>query len=159
MKINCRKAIHSLFVTVIVIFSFLSLKAQTDKRDAAVIAYAKRSSVSRLDSKLPPKRFGDWFQQIVGRTTKINWEVNDCGEQSGNPAVDKGRDFSMCVEAIAEKPNGIKILVSLSIGTFKRGIIAGKPDIRDVSVGKDDKWYEVRYLRDLPSKLKEIESK
>jgi hypothetical protein len=159
MKTNYWKTNNALFVTVIVIFSFLPSKAQNDKRDAAAIAYAKRFSVSRLDSKLPPKRFGDWFQQIVGRATKINWEVNDCGEQSGNPAADKGRDFPMCVEAIAEKSNGIKINVSLVVGTFKRGIIPGKPQIGYAGVGKDDKWYEVAYLRDLPSKLKEIGSK
>jgi hypothetical protein len=159
MKINYWKTINALFLTVIVMFTFLPSKAQNDKRDAAAIAYAKRFSAFRLDSKLPPRRFGEWFRQIVGRTTKINWEVNDCGEQSGNPAADKGRDFPMCVEAIAEKSNGIKINVSLVVGTFKRGIIPGKPQIWYAGIGKNDKWYEVTYLRDLSSKLKEIESK
>jgi hypothetical protein len=56
----------------------------------------------------------------------MKWEVNDCGEQTGNPALDRGRDFPMCVEVhiklIAERT----LSLSISVGTFQKGV-TGSP--------------------------------
>src|SRR5438309_11974924 len=79
-----------------------------------IIAYAKRINVCRLDPRLPRQRFDRWFKEIVGPSAKIEWEVNDCGEQTGSPA-DKGRDFPFCAQAEATLPDGRKAGVMSSV--------------------------------------------
>jgi hypothetical protein len=74
-------------------------QAATQARDAEAIAAAKNASVQRIDPSLPDKPLEKWLREIVGHQARITWEVNDCGEQTGNPEDDKGRDFPMCIEA------------------------------------------------------------
>lgn len=101
--------------------SISSSQADTQARDARAIAMAKNISVHRLDPSLPDKTLARWLQDVVGPKANIVWEVNDCGEQSGNPESDKGRDFPICVEAQAALQQKSKLFVSVSVGTFKTG--------------------------------------
>ena len=100
-------------------------QAGTQARDARAIAAAKAASVHRLERALPDKPFAKWLRGVVGPQVQISWEVNDCGEQTGNPEVDKGRDFPMCVEAQAGLRGKRTLSISLSVGTFKTGVKAG----------------------------------
>jgi hypothetical protein len=53
----------------------------------------------------------------------IRWEINDCGEQTGNPGVDQERDFLMCVAADMELRDRRPVTVLVSVGTFKSGSV------------------------------------
>jgi hypothetical protein len=97
----------------------------TQPRDAEAIAAAKRASVNRIDPSLPDKPLEKWLREVVGRQPRITWEVNDCGEQTGNPELDKGRDFPMCVEAQVRVKQKTTLHVSVSVGTFKTGVRPG----------------------------------
>jgi hypothetical protein len=146
--------IRGVFITPLLITCLLSIAtvsfAQQKVSDAAAIAYTKHYLVSRIERDLPRVPFGVWFRALVGATTPITWEVNDCGEQSGTPA-DRGRDFPMCVEADAKQTPAFHISVSIMVGTFGRGII-GKPMVRGIFAGGTDgigtEQKDLRSLRD-----------
>ena len=116
-----------------------------------MIAYAKRINVCRLDPRLPRQRFDRWFKEIVGPSAKIEWEVNDCGEQTGSPA-DKGRDFPFCAQAEATLPDGRKAVVRISVGTFKRGL-SGEPKLFDAFIEREGQFYTIKQLGDLSERL------
>ena len=83
---------------------------------------------------------------------KIKYEVNDCGEQTGTSA-DKGRDFPMCVEAMADSLD-VHISVVLGVGTFKRGILGTKADMRGVGFSIEGEGnFDAKKLSDLSASL------
>ncbi len=90
--------------------------------------------VSQIEKGMPQQAFAVWFQKLVGSKTPITWEMNDCGEQTGTPE-DRGKDFSMCVEATAKTSADFYISVNIQYGTFKRGITGGKPVVRYIYCG------------------------
>ena len=97
----------------------------TQARDPRAIAAAKAASVHQLDRSMSDTPFAKWLRGVVGPQARITWEVNDCGEQTGNPEVDRGRDFPICVEAQAGLESKRTLSISLSVGTFKTGVKAG----------------------------------
>ncbi len=114
-----------------VILFALALNSQPgalQARDAKAIEIAKNTNVRQIEASLPSQAFAPWLRGVVGTQSEIQWEVNDCGEQTGNPALDKGRDFPMCAEAQVVLGAKRKLIVSLSVGTFgtfKDGAKAG----------------------------------
>lgn len=122
------------------------------------MARVKKVPAKQLDDALPVVRFAAWLRTTVGAEAKIEWEVNDCGEQTGDPAVDKGRDFPACVEAIATLADGRRVHVQVIVGTFAKGFV-GKPQVRSVSIARGDDFSEVERLSALPAALEHRTSK
>ena len=115
-----------MFASVIALAWALSgLQVGLPARDAQAIAAAKNTSVHRMEASLPDTAFAAWLRSLVGPRAAIKWEVNDCGEQTGNPSADKGRDFPMCAEAQVALGGKRTLSVSLSVGTLKTGVKAG----------------------------------
>ena len=114
----------SAFVIVLVL-TLNSQQTGTQARDAEAIAKAKDIIVRQIEPSLPDKAFSVWLQGLVGAQADIRWEVNDCGEQTGNPLLDKGRDFPMCAEAQVALGGKRKLHIILSVGTFKTGVQTG----------------------------------
>ncbi len=148
---------------VFALLIFLGAVAQTPNQqqsqspnsleDEKTIAVARQVPVSELDPKLPKQAFGVWLEKLVA-PAKVEWEVNDCGEQSGTPA-DQGRDFPMCVEANAELSSGAKVTVSVAVGTVNKGI-SGKPGVFFILLdepGSEEK--DVVHLSDLAARLQD----
>lgn len=168
MKFRTGNIIRLLFAAIIISALFVCAQAQTKKRKqkrrnwethrTEVIDYAKKYPVSKLEINMPQVSFEKWFRQTVGETKKIDWEINDCGEQTGT-SEDRGRDFPMCVEASAVKAESVYIRISIQFGTFKRGITRMKPNIRSITVGGEIGGEWLDNLGDLPEKLKELQSK
>jgi hypothetical protein len=100
-------------------------QADTQARDARAIAAAKNTSVHRLDPSLPERPLEKWLRDVVGPQSQITWEVNDCGEQTGNPEADKGRDFPICAEAKVTLKQKSTLYVSVSVGTLNTGVQPG----------------------------------
>jgi len=95
--------------------------------EAEMIRRVEQLSVSRLDSTLAEQPFAAWFRSTVGAAARIEYEVDDCGEQTGNPAVDAGRDFPACVSAYADLADGRQVGVSVVAGTLKQGLVYHDP--------------------------------
>lgn len=126
------------------------LGAQT--LETRAIARVKHTPASRLEAGLPKQRFADWFKKVVGPSAKIDWELDDCGEQTGTSA-DIGRDFPACVTAAAVLPDGRTVLVSIVVGTLKKGLVAA-PAVRLIAIGRKGQFTDVPRLRDLPKAVR-----
>ena len=121
-----------------------------DKTEQAALQRAKSALVSSLDSSLPKVSL-EFFLNYESGGADIRWEVNDCGEQSGNPATDRGSDSPMCVEADFTKDQ-TDVTVIVSVGTFQKGP-SGRPALFGVTVhGPRGRVHSLR-LRDLPKEL------
>jgi hypothetical protein len=99
---------------------FSSISNAFDENSLA-IEKAKSADVHQLDASLPSEKFQVWLRSLVGDRT-IVWEISDCGEQSGNPEADKGRDFPLCVEVTVVLSEKRTLFVNLALGTFGTGI-------------------------------------
>jgi hypothetical protein len=130
----------------------LALPAQPAVEKRA-IQLARSARVSALERGLPRQRLDHWLATLLGPA--IQWEVNDCGEQSGNPAVDRARDMPMCVDAIAKLDGSRIAIVTLMMGTYGKGL-SKTPVLRAVNLGQDSKYYAVPTLAALARSLSRI---
>jgi hypothetical protein len=129
-------------------------QADIQARDARAIAAAKNTSVHRLDPSLANAPFVKWLRGVVGPQPQITWEVNDCGEQTGNPESDKGRDFPICVEAQAALQQKNKLSVSVSVGTLNTGVRpAAVRFAYAVIVGPNGSTRSIRKLSQVPQAM------
>jgi hypothetical protein len=120
------------------------------KTEQAALQRAKSALVSSLDSSLPKVSL-EFFLNYESGGADIRWEVNDCGEQTPNPATDRGTDSPMCVEADFTKDQ-TDVTVTVSVGTFQKGP-SGKPALFGVTVhGPSGRVHSLR-LGDLPKEL------
>lgn len=108
-----------------------------------------QAPASSLDSLLPKASFLDWFKSTVGPEAKIQWEINDCGEQTGVPAVDQQRDMPVCLEVTAILPDRRIVGVAIDVGTEKKGLF-GDPAVYNIYLQGNGSILHVKRLRDLP---------
>src|SRR5262249_2958348 len=98
---------------------------QTPSFEKQAIALVQNMPASNLDADLPSRPFATWFNQIVGPQAGIVWQLTECGERIGAPG-EAGQDLPACTEVIASLTDNRKVIVVISVGTFKKGL-AGKP--------------------------------
>lgn len=139
-----------LFLLTLSLFSTASTQAQITEAEA--IAYAKQLSPSAIDSALPEGHFSDWLSSIIGDDVTMEWELNDCGEQSGDPAVDSLRDIPACVGVYVTFPDGRKLGILIAVGTNNKGL-APPSVVYDLYLESNGKFRPVRRLRDLSKAL------
>jgi hypothetical protein len=137
------------------LFSAAALWAQppsVNKVEKAAIQRARQSLVSSFDRSLPRVSL-EFFLKYEGEGAPIKWEVNDCGEQTGNPAVDDERDSPMCVEANMNLKDRRTVTVLVSVGTFKSGLV-GLPALFSATIlDQNGLVRPLCHLSDLPAEL------
>jgi hypothetical protein len=122
-----------------------------DKMEQAAIQRAKSALVSSLDSSLPKVTL-EFFLKYESGDAPIQWEVNDCGEQTGNRATNRGSDSPSCVDADFEKDQ-TAVTILVSVGTFQKGP-SGIPALRSATVdGPSGRRHALRRLGELPKEL------
>jgi hypothetical protein len=124
--------------------------AQITQEDA--IDLLEQYPAAKLDSLLPKTAFLSWFKSAVGADAKITWEINDCGEQAGAPAIDQGRDFPVCFEISALLPDRRVVGVAIAVGTEKKGL-TGTPSVYNVYIDTGRGTLHLKRLRDIPQAL------
>jgi hypothetical protein len=134
---------------------YLDAAAQTGppsprQPDAVVIQAAKRSNVHDIDPKLPTMTFEVWLRSVAGTQPTMKWGVTDCGEQSGNPAVDRGRDLPMCAEVIVSLSETRELVLDVAMGTFAKGLTGGKPVLYVGALKTGDKLQWIKTLSEVP---------
>ena len=162
---NAKNIIRPLFIAVFILTLIICCSAQTKKNrprwnwkkhQTETINYAKRYLVSDIEPNLPRQSLSIWYQEVVGKPTKIDWEVNDCGEQTGTPE-DKGRDFSMCVKASSALGSDVTVSINIQFGTFERGITPDRPVVRFISISREDDFgVQPEKMSDLSKRLGEL---
>jgi hypothetical protein len=147
-----RRIRPTLIVAFLIVLGASSpLSAELDDLEAE--ERIKRLSVSNLDPALPKEELSAWIARIAGRQSKIFWEVNDCGEQSG-AAVDEGRDLPACVQASLFLADGREFGVLISVGTWQKGFL-GKPALRQVYWAEGQQTHSLTRLGQIPSVIRE----
>jgi hypothetical protein len=119
------------------------------KSEQLAIEHAKSVLVSSLDRTLPNVSL-EFFLKYESGGAPIQWEVNDCVEQTGNSGKDRGSDSPMCVEADFTKDQ-TAVTVMISVGTLKSGP-SGTPAVYGVTVNNQAGRSHPR-LGDLPKEL------
>lgn len=114
--------------------------------------------VAKLDSLLPRAPFLTWFKSVVGGSTPLQWEVNDCGERSGIPMVDEQRDLPVCLEVSAVLPDTRKIGVAVWVGTERTGL-TDTPAVYEIYLQVAGQFYHMKRLSDLPKALQQTQKR
>jgi TonB family protein len=111
----------------------------------------KRTLASELDAKLPRLSFAEWFGKVLGPDAGIVWQLGECGEQI--VATSNGaRDMPACVEANSILPDGRRVIVMITVGTFKQGI-TGPPAFHFGVIEQKGELHSIRRLCDLQGLL------
>jgi hypothetical protein len=142
----------------IVLISFLLLGTcswgqapSANKQEKVAIERTKNQLVSSFDRSLPKVTL-EFFLKCESGGAPITWDVNDCEEETGDPATDQGREFPICVEADFDKDHAAVSLL-ISLGTSKKGLF-GVPALFSVSIIEQNGTSRpVRHLSDLPKEL------
>jgi TonB family protein len=125
----------------------LSVAFQSESFEKRAISAAQRIPASTLDAKLPNRSFGVWFNGLVGKDAGIVWQLAECGPGG------TGQDEPVCAEASALLPNGDTVVIGISVGTYKQGLI-GDPAFKGAVIKSGAQLYQVRRLSDLPTILR-----
>jgi hypothetical protein len=145
-----RKIILSLWLLLLV----CGLNAQSspeEKKEKETIQHAKGLLVSTLDRSLPKVSL-EYFLKYESAGAAIHWEVNDCGEQTGDPAVDKDRDLPICVEADFDVDHR-SITIFIAVGTLNTGV-SGAPALFSATISEPGGTIKsLRQLGELPKEL------
>ena len=113
---------------------------------------AKGLIVSSFDRSLPNVSL-EFFLKYESGDAPIKWEVNDCGDQTENPAPDDRRDPPTCVEADLEAKDRTAVTVLVSVGALKGGP-PGVPALLRVTITDPSGISRpLRHLGDLPMEL------
>ena len=130
---------------------------QVESFEKQAFAIVQQMPAFDLDAELPTLPFANWFKQIAGPQAGVVWQLTECGERNTAPD-EKEQDLSACVEANAVLHSGARLIVRITVGTFKKGL-NGKPTFFGAVIESKDQLYQVRRLRDLPRMLSVPEDK
>jgi TonB family protein len=129
---------------------------QIDSLEKQALSLVQAMPASALDAELPGRSFASWFEQVIGPKAGVVWQLTECGEQIVAP--DKtGQDLPACAEVNANLPDGRKVIVVISVGTFKKGP-TGKPTLFRAVIEQNEQFYLARRLSDLPEMLRALDS-
>jgi hypothetical protein len=126
--------------------------AKVSDLEVRATALAKKVDVVALDPQLHSQKFEDWFRQAMGPEESYTWEMNDCGEATGDPDTDRQRDMPICIEARAQSPAEMEMETSviLQVGTEQKGLF-DKPVLRAIVQQEGEEYIDIKHLHDLSS--------
>jgi TonB family protein len=139
-------------ISVIALCVWMSVAAQSESLEKQAISIAQQASVSSLDAQLPDRPFSSWFSELVGRDAGVVWQLSECGGPASAAPGGTEQDLQACAEASVLMPNGNRMILAISVGTFKKGVI-GQPAFSHAVIESGEQLYQVRRLRDLPRML------
>ena len=137
---------------VVLLGTAAQLQAQS-KSERKMLAYSKKIDVRHLDHSLPSQPFASWFSRVVGSGSRIEWELNDCGERTGGSA-DLERDMPICAGVEAVLQDERKVIIYLFVGTQRRGLINGSGSIYFLGIERGEQDQRVLKLGELAAALK-----
>ncbi|HKQ74982.1 MAG TPA: TonB family protein [Blastocatellia bacterium] len=132
---------------------WISIAAQSESFEKRAMSMVQQLPASNLDAKLPNRPFLAWFNELIGQEAGVVWQLAECGAPVNIPGGG-GQDVPACAEATVILPSGDRMIVAISVGTFKKGMI-GEPAFLRAVVESGEQLYQVRRLRDLPEMLRE----
>jgi hypothetical protein len=141
-------------VVAVVLLLAAAVHGQTSL-EAKAVARAKRLPVSQLDPKLPKVPLEKFLQAQAGSGAEIKWESNDCGEQTGDPKIDRARDLPICAQADVLLKDGRRIALMVAVGSVRKGM-GGAPGLWWLELAVPNGLPEsLKHLSDLPVRLRQ----
>jgi TonB family protein len=137
---------------MIALCAWMSVGAQSVSLEKQAISIAQQIPVSSLDAQMPNRPFAAWFTELVGQDAGVVWQLAECGAPAGVPSGAE-QDLQACAEASVLLPNGNRMILTISVGTFKKGV-TGQPAFFRAVIESGEELYQVRRLRDLPGMLR-----
>jgi TonB family protein len=122
--------------------------SQRESLEKQALTLVQSTPASDLDPGLPSVSLPTWFNQLVGPRAGVIWQLSECGEAITMPG-NEGPDLPACLEANATLPDGHKVVVAISIGTFKKGL-SGRVAYNFGVVEYEEQLYSAKRLSDLP---------
>ena len=129
---------------------------QVDSLEKQALSLVRAMPASALDAELPGRPFASWFEQLTGPKAGVIWQLTECGEQIVAPDQ-TGQDLPACAEVNASLPDGRKVFVRISVGTFNKGL-TGKPVLFLAVIEQNNQFYQAGRLSDLPEMLRAPDS-
>src|SRR5215813_11978653 len=138
-------------ISVIALCVWVGVATQMESLEKQAISIAQQAPVSSLDAQMPDRPFSAWFSEVVGRDAGVVWQLSECGgAASATGGTDQ--DLQACAEASVLMPNGNRMILAISVGTFKKGV-TGRPAFSHAVIESDGQLYQVRRLRDLQTMM------
>jgi TonB family protein len=141
--------VHYMKISVIALCMWMSVASQSESLEKQAISIAQQTPVSTLDAQMPDRPFAAWFNELVGREAGVVWQLAECGAAASGAE----QDLRACAEASVLLPNGNRMILAISVGTFKKGV-TGQPAFVRAVIDSGEQLYQVRQLRDLPEMLR-----
>ena len=136
--------------------SLMTGAPQIESFEKQALSSVQGMSASDLDAVLASHPFANWFTKIIGPNAGVIWQLTECGERIVAPN-ETGHDLPACAEVNAKLPDGRRVFVAISVGTFKKGL-NGKPAFFSAVIEQNSQLYRVRRLSDLPELLRAPDS-
>ncbi|MBM4169735.1 MAG: hypothetical protein FJ215_11380 [Ignavibacteria bacterium] len=134
--------------------ALLTAQVQGQSLEEQAVNRVQSVSASILDSTLSNTPFADWLAKMCGDSASVEWELNDCGEQTGDPSIDKDRDIPACVGVTVTLRKNQSIGISILVGTHRKGLI-GNPTVYDIYLASAEKVRTIKRLSEIPSVLRQ----
>jgi hypothetical protein len=134
-----RKILISTFFLILLVSGYAKAQITADQ----AIGFIDQLPASKLDAALPKTPFLNWLKELVGPAAKMHWEMNDCSELTGVPAIDDERDISVCIEATIQLSETQKVGIAVRIGSEKKGL-SDAPTVANIyyEVGEEIVYYK-----------------
>jgi TonB family protein len=136
----------TLAIALVLCFWINTQLQQSLEQQALILV--QRTPASELDPALPNVSLPAWFNKLVGPRAGVIWQLAECGKANSVPS-NEGPDLPACLEANATLSDGHKVVIGISIGTFKKGL-TGRVAYNFGVVEYDQQLYSARRLSDLP---------
>jgi TonB family protein len=145
-----------LFAITNVLCVLMAGAPQVDSFEKQALSLVREMPASALDAELPSRSFASWVEQVTGPKAGVVWQLTECGNQIVAP--DKtGQDLPACAEVNANLPDGRKVFVMISVGTFKKGL-TGNPVLFRAVIEHNERFYQASRLSELPEMLRAPDS-
>ena len=144
---------RTIYILSIITMILLASSPSIAEDDYVIIA--KSLLAKDYDETLLSIPVEKWLISVLPQGIDAKWNPNitDCGEQTGDPTIDKDRDVPICAE-IELNDNGRSVgYLSLVIGSTKNGISKTRAKLYYGYIKRYEKRVNIRKLSDL-SKLK-----
>jgi len=142
----------ALTVTVLHLVMPTSSHGESSSSDE-LLAAARSTLASQIETGLPDQPIESWLAALVSDNASLTWELNDCGEQTGNPEIDAARDLPICAEIAASHVNQ-RIFLYFFVGTKSMGVVDDSRGLYFVGISRGASFTHFDSLRSLAIHLR-----
>jgi len=124
--------------------------------DDDYVGFAKSLPAKDFDKSLPSVPAEQWLASSLPPGIEAVWgsTVTDCGEQTGDPKIDRKRDMPLCAEIeLKTKDNKLVGYLLLFVGTEKTGKTKEAAGLYYGYIKQGDKTTDLKNLQEI-TKLK-----